>query len=174
MKSSMTCLTYKENVMERPDLDTLACVNPECQLFHQSGQGNLVVRKVYGSDAIRLLRCRSCCEEFSERRGTALFNTKVSEAQAVEVIDHLAEGCSVRATARLVQVCKETVARLWRVSGRHAERVHDQHVHSITPRALEFDEQWSFVKKSKTVVWPMSAMRRVTYGIIPPWLLTAS
>lgn len=23
--------------MERPDLDTLACVNPECQLFYQSG-----------------------------------------------------------------------------------------------------------------------------------------
>jgi transposase-like protein len=95
--------------MERPDLATLACVNPECQLFYQSAQGNLVVRKIYGRDALRLLRCRSCCEEFSERRGTALFNTKVSEAKAVEVIDDLAEGCSVRSTARLVQVCKDTV-----------------------------------------------------------------
>ena len=87
--------------MERPDLATLACVNPECPLFRQSGQGNLVVRKIYGSDALRLLRCRSCCEEFSERRGTALCNTKVSEAKAEEVINHLGEGCSVRATARL-------------------------------------------------------------------------
>ena len=34
--------------MERPDLRTLACVNPECQQFRQAGQGNLVIRKVYG------------------------------------------------------------------------------------------------------------------------------
>lgn len=107
--------------MERPDLDTLACVNTECPFFRQTSQGNLVVRKRCGHDAIRLLRCRTCCEEFSERRGTALFNTKMSEAKAVIVIEHLDEGCSVRATARLTKVCKETVARLLRVSGRHTE-----------------------------------------------------
>ena len=131
--------------MERPDLDTLACVNAECHLFRQAGHGNLVVRKTYGRDALRLLRCRRCGEEFSERRGTALFNTKVSEAKASDVIDHLAEGCSVSSTARLTKVCKETVARLLRVAGRHAEHVHDQRVHGLTPRAVEFDEQWSYV-----------------------------
>ena len=92
--------------MKRPDLDTLACVNPECHLFRRTGQGNLIVRKVYGHDRIRLLRCRTCGEEFSERRGTALFNTKLPEATAEDVINHLDEGCSVRATARLVQVCQ--------------------------------------------------------------------
>ncbi len=69
--------------MERPDLDTLACVNAECPLHRKTHQGNLGVRKVYGRDAIRLLRCRTCGEEFSERRGTALVNTKVSETKAV-------------------------------------------------------------------------------------------
>jgi len=131
--------------MERPDLDTFACVNAECQRFRQTGHGNLIVRKVYGRDAIRLLRCRTCGEAFSERRGTALCNTKVSEDKAVEVIDHLTDGCSVRATARLTKVCKETGARLLRVSGRHAERCHDEQVRDLTPRALEFDEQWGFV-----------------------------
>ena len=111
--------------MERPDLATLACVNAACQLFRQTGQRNLVVRKTYGRDELRLLRCRRCGEEFSERRGTALCNTKVSEAKASEVIDHLVEGCSVSATARLTKVCKATVARLLRVAGRHAERCHD-------------------------------------------------
>ncbi len=136
--------------MKRPDLDTLACVNPECQRFRRPGEDNLTVRKVYGHDRIRLLRCRTCGEEFSERRGSALFNTKLPEAKAEEVISHLDEGCSVRATARLVKVAKDTVARLLRVAGRHAQRFHDQHVHSITPIALEFDEQWSFVKKSRS------------------------
>jgi transposase-like protein len=138
----------KETRMQRPDLDTLACVHAECQLCRHAGANNLVIRKVYGHDRLRLLRCRSCGEEFSERRGTALFNTKLSEASAEDVINHLGEGWSVRATARLVKVAKETVARLLRVPGRHAERFHNQHVYGLTPRALEFDEQWSFVKKS--------------------------
>src|SRR5262244_2033096 len=91
----------KETRMQRPDVDTLACVNAECQLFSRSGANNLVVRKVYGHDRIRLLRCRTCGEEFSERRGTALFNTKIPEDKAEAVIDHLGEGCGMRATARL-------------------------------------------------------------------------
>ena len=140
--------------MKRPDLDTLACVNPECHRFRRPGEANLTVRKIYGHDRLRLLRCRTCGEEFSERRGTALFNTKLPEAAAEDVINHLDEGCSVRGTARLVKVAKETVARLLRVAGRHAERFHDQHVHGLTPKALEFDEQWSFVKKSRSAVTP--------------------
>jgi transposase-like protein len=165
----MTYSTNKENVMERPALDTLACVHAECPYFCQTGQNNLVVRKVYGRDAIRLLRCRRCGEEFSERRGTALFNIKVAEAKAVEVINHLTDGCGVRATARLTKVCKETVARLLRASGRHAERMHDQQVRDLTPRALEFDEQWGYVKKSKNVVPRMSLLRPVTSGTIGRW-----
>ena len=155
--------------MERPDLDTLACVNTACPHFRQAGQSNLVVRKVYGHDAIRLLRCRRCGEEFSERRGTALFNTKVSEAKAVEVIAHLTDGCGVRSTARLTKVCRETVARLLRVSGRQAERVHHQQVRDLTPRALEFDEQWGYVKKSKSAVPSTNWLRPVTSGTIGRW-----
>src|SRR5215831_8434292 len=110
----------KEALMKRPDLATLACINPECQRFRLAGQDNLTVRKVYGQDHIRLLRCRTCVEEFSERRGTALFNTKVPEERATSVVDHLGEGCGVRATARLAHVSKDTVARLLRMVGRHA------------------------------------------------------
>jgi transposase-like protein len=160
--------------MKRPDLNTLACVNAECQWFRHAGASNLVIRKVYGRDRIRLLRCRTCGEEFSERRGTALFNTKLPEAKAEEVINHLGEGCSVRATGRLVQVAKETVARLLRVAGRHAERCHDQHVHGLTPKALEFDEQWSFVKKSRSGARRTRRMRLATCGTIRQSLRTAS
>jgi len=135
--------------MQRPDLATLACVNADCQHYGRLGQGNLTIRKVYGQDGIRLLRCQSCHEEFSERRHTALFNTRVSEAKAEAIIDHLDEGCSVRATSRLTKSAKATVARLLKTSGRHAQRFHDQEVKDLRPRAIEFDEQWSFVKKKQ-------------------------
>ena len=135
--------------MPRPDLATLACVNPECQYFGRPHQGNLAIRKVYGQDRLRLWRCGKCREEFSERRNTALFNTKVSEAKAEEVIDHLDEGCSIRSTSRLTKVAKETVARLLKTSGRHAQRFHDQEVQDLRPRAIQFDEQGSLVKKKQ-------------------------
>lgn len=102
--------------MQRPDLATLACVNAECQLFRHAGANNLVIWEVYGHDRIRLLRYRLCGEEFSEQRYTTLFNTKLPEAKAEEVINHLGEGCRVRATAWLIKVAKETVARLVRVA----------------------------------------------------------
>jgi len=135
--------------MKRPDINTLACVNEECQLFNRPGAGNLAVRKVYGQDRIRLLGCNICKEEFSERRGTALFNIRIPEAKAQSVIEHLEEGCGIRPTARLVKVGKDTVARLLKVAGRHAKKFHDHKVQGLSPQALEFDEQWSFVKKSK-------------------------
>ena len=160
--------------MERPDLDTLACVNAECLRFGQAGQSHLGIRKVSGRDAMRLLRCRSCGEEFSERRGTALCNPKVSEAKAVEVIDHLTDGCGVRSTARLTKVCTETVARLLRGAGRHAERLHDQQVRDLTPLALEFDEQWGSVKKSINAVPSTSWLRPATNGTIEWWQPLAS
>jgi len=68
----------------RPALDTFACVNERCTLYEQKGQDNLTVRKTYGKDGIRYLRCRCCGAEFSERKNTALWNTKVSEEKAVE------------------------------------------------------------------------------------------
>jgi hypothetical protein len=135
--------------MPRPDLTTLACINADCQQFARPGQGNLTIRQVYGKDGIRLLRCGSCHEEFSERRNTALFNTQVSEAKAEAIIDHLEEGCRVRATSRLTKTAKVPVARLLKTSGRHAQRFHDQEVQNLRPRAIQFDEQWSFVKKKQ-------------------------
>ena len=57
--------------MKRLDLDTLAWVNPACQGFRRTGQAHLTVRKVSGVDRLRLLRCRTCGEECSKRRGSA-------------------------------------------------------------------------------------------------------
>ena len=140
--------------MQRPDINSLTCVNLECQLFDQPGQNNLKVRKVYGRDQLRFLRCKECQEEFSERRDTALFNSKIPEAKAVSVIEHLDEGCTVTGTARLVKVAKDTVSRLLKVAGRHAQQFHHQKVQGITPQALEFDEQWSYVGKKRGALPP--------------------
>jgi transposase-like protein len=97
---------------------------------------NLTVRKVYGQDQIRYLHCRTCKQEFSERKGSALWNTKVSEEKAQSVAAHLAEGCSMRATQRLTGVDRSVVVRLNRRLGKHGQALHDARVKDVKVEAL--------------------------------------
>ena len=42
----------------RPAMENLCCQNPGCKAYGQRGQANLTLRKTYGADRIRYLRCR--------------------------------------------------------------------------------------------------------------------
>ena len=137
----------------RPPIESLACVESECDLYGQSGRGNLTVRKVYGKDRIRFLRCRSCGSEFSERKRTALWNTKVREAKAVSVAEHLSEGCSQESTARLVDVDISVVQRLNKAVGKHGRRFHEERVNAIEAEALQADERHGFSDTKQRTVW---------------------
>ena len=89
------------------------------------------MRKVYGKDPICYLRCRACSREFSERKNTALFNSKIEESKAIWVAEHLAEGVSTNATSRLVGVSAEAIRRLRRNLGNHSRKFHDERVRGI-------------------------------------------
>ena len=74
----------------------------------------------------RLLHCNACKARFSEFRGTPLFNSKLPHDKVLAVLEHLADGCGVRQTARLVGVNKDTVTRLALLAGEHAKAAHDE------------------------------------------------
>ncbi len=87
------------------DLSVFCCQNPDCPDHGLRGQGNLRVAFRYGSRKHRrMLACRTCQHRFSERKGTPLFDTRLPEDKAVAVLQHLADGCGVRQTGRLVGV----------------------------------------------------------------------
>lgn len=138
----------------RPEITTLSCVNPECKLYGLKNQGNLRIRKEYGRDRIRYLRCSTCAEEFSERRNTALFNSKIPEKRAVSVIEHYDLGNPLEATAKLTRVCKDTASRLLRRTGRICQKLHDTLVQGIESKCLQFDEKWSYVGKKQKRLTP--------------------
>jgi len=146
---------------KRPDIESLCCVNEECKEFGQRGKGNLKVRKSYGQDGIRYLRCRSCRKEFSERRGSALFNLKIAESKAASIIEHLDSRCGVVATAKLVKVAKDTVSRLNRETGKVSKQLHNVKVVDVKPRVLQFDEKWSFTSKKQKNVTPLDDISEV-------------
>lgn len=148
----------KERNHPRPPLESLACVNRACDLYGQKGGTNLTVRKVYGRDQVRYLRCRDCQEEFSERKNTALWNSKISEAKAISVAEHLAEGCSIKGTARLVKVDPSTVRRLNRQAGTHGRQYHEQEVQDVAVTELQADERYGFAGSKQQPAWEAELM----------------
>lgn len=109
------------------DLSKFCCQNPKCVDYGKRGAGNLMVNMRYGSQQQwRLLKCRTCRERFSERKGTPLFDSRLSTEKVVAVLAHLSEGCGVRKTSRLSGVDKDTITRYARLAGGHAQELHEE------------------------------------------------
>lgn len=109
------------------DLSRFCCQNTDCSDYGKRGGGNLTVCGRFGKGRrLRLLYCRTCKARFSERKGTPLFQARLSEQKIQAVAAHMAEGCGVRKTERLVQVARNTVIRYSRLLGRHAQAIHDE------------------------------------------------
>ncbi len=133
---------------DRP-LSNLQCANAECKSHEcQRGQG-LRIQYWRGGGTIRYLRCDDCGAGFSERKGTPLFNLRISEEKAYEILEHLAEGCGVRRTARLCKVKTRTVSRLLERCGQHFRLWHDKFVKGLSVYEAQMDEKWSFVGKKQ-------------------------
>ena len=69
-----------ETRWHRP-LEELCCMNPDCADCGRAGAGNLCVRPTKGG-LWRVLACSSCKTEFSERKGTPLWGTKMPPERA--------------------------------------------------------------------------------------------
>jgi IS1 family transposase/transposase-like protein len=147
---------------ERPSLETLSCQNPDCQVYLQAGTGKLTIRKVYGEDQIRYLRCQVCSEEFSERKNTMLWGCKITETRAEQIAECLANGNGIKATARITKSDKSTIKRMRKQIGKKAKGLHDQQVKQVKCKVVEFDERFGFAISKKQKVWEGTAIDPVS------------
>ena len=109
------------------DLSRFCCQNAACPDHGKRGHGNLSVCLRYGPEPQRrLLYCKACKARFSERKGTPLFDSRLPHDKLLAALSHIADGCGVRQTARLVGVSKDTVSRLCLLAGQHARQLHDE------------------------------------------------
>jgi len=108
------------------DLDKFCCVNKNCPKHGVRGEKNIRVRDIYGPNNTRLLYCLICKQRFSERRGTALFDSRLAERTVVAILEHVVEGVGMRKTGRLLKVDPATVSRYTKLAGEHAEQLHDE------------------------------------------------
>ncbi|WP_197447238.1 helix-turn-helix domain-containing protein [Tautonia plasticadhaerens] len=77
-------------------------------------------------------------------------HSHLSDEKVDSLLEHLAEGCGVRQTGRLVKGHRDTVMRYGCLAGQHAHDAHDELVDfSLSTREAQFDEKWSLVAKKQ-------------------------
>ena len=113
----------------RLGIEHFFCQNSACPDHGKRGHGNVYFRGWSGRDKqIRMVYCRSCKRSYSERKGTALERSQLPADKVVSVLDHLKEGCGVRATSRLTGVSRDTISRYLALAGEQSKNLHDEFV----------------------------------------------
>jgi hypothetical protein len=108
-------------------IDRCFCHNSACPDHGKRGHGNVYFRGWSGRDKkIRMVYCRTCKRSYSERKGTALERSQLPPDKVVAVLDHVREGCGVRATSRLTGVSRDAVSRTIAKAGAQAKGLHDE------------------------------------------------
>jgi transposase-like protein len=111
------------------------------------------VSKKFGRDrkGKQRYRCGTCGRTFQRLRTNILGGKLIPQGKALAVLQHLVEGCSVRARERLTQVHRDTVLRLLQVAARKCEALMLQQIRELPVKHVECDELWSFIgMKAKT------------------------
>jgi transposase-like protein len=147
------------------DLANYFCPNPECTEYGVRRQGNIGLRGLYGKDHNReLLYCRTCGKRFAASHASALFGLHLPSETIRAIIHHAAEGVSVRATARLLAVDKDTVNRVILRVGEQCAIVLSSLLESLDLTEVQLDELWTFVKKKHVLTMP----RPMNQSVGPP------
>jgi len=96
-----------------------------------------------------MYRCVACRGFFSERRFTGYSGLKLPPEKIVRIVHCLVEGVSVRATARLVNVQKNTVLRVLRHAAKLCRRVMESKLRNLTLNFIQVDELVHHVGKKE-------------------------
>jgi IS1 family transposase len=135
-----------------------SCPNPECGLFNQPGQGNIVHRSWTGTDkGIERLRCTLCQREFSEREGTLMARTKLPEEKMIRLLKCQRWGVCDEGTADICEVDIKTVHRFQGVSSGRAQEHHQQVACQLDVEGVQVDEAHS-KRRPKKVEWIHTAL----------------
>lgn len=106
---------------------------------------------------------------------------KLDNKRRTQIVSALVEGCSIRATSRMVGVSKDTVMKLLVDIGTVCAEYQDKHLRNLDCRLLQCDEIWSFCySKQKNIspenqgifgygdVWTWTAIEQET-KLVPCW-----
>ena len=126
------------------DWETLYCPNRYCRYYGVPFRQALLVKNG-SSHGHPQAWCRACGRRIALTYGTAYFDLNADPAIFDLTIRALAEGNSLRSTARIVQIDKDTVCSWLSRAAHHCWQVMLYHWHKLHVQECQLDELWSFV-----------------------------
>ncbi len=124
--------------------ETLYCPNPFCACYGVAFPYSRLVRNG-SSRGQRQALCRACGSSVSLRFGTAYRDLDADPAIFAMAIRALAEGNSLRSTARIVEIDKDTACAWLDRAARHCREVMLFLWRDLPVLECQLDELWSFV-----------------------------
>lgn len=135
-----------------------SCPNPRCAWFNQPGEGNIGHRSWTGKHQhIERLRCTACRREFSEREGTLMARSTLSDDTVERLVKCQRWGVCDEGTAAIWAVDLKTGARFQRVATQRAQTHHRQVVQDVDVSGVQLDEAHSKLRP-KQVEWVHTAL----------------
>jgi IS1 family transposase/transposase-like protein len=142
------------------DDTTCYCCNPRCPLF-----GVAAPRSRLKLHAWQRHRPRFCCDVcgvvVSASTGTAYAGIRTDLPSYLRGATALAEGLSIRATARLLGVDKDTANHWLPGLGRHCQGVMNYFFRNLHLHECQLDELWTFIYKKEAHLTPLEKLREV-------------
>ncbi len=164
------------------DCTTCYCRMPQCPLFGQVVPRAQCTWHDWPRQAPRW-RCRACRGLVSARIDTAYAGIRTVSTTSLRGAVALAEGMSIRATGRLLDVDKDTVNHWLPVLGPHCQGVMNYIFRHLHLRECQLDELWTFVAKKENHLTPLEKLATVygdawvwiacspVYKLVPAWVV---
>ena len=148
--------------------DTCYCRNVDCQFYGCTGQHARLIFYDWHDGAPRF-RCAHCKHLVSARAGTAYAGIRTNERTYQSGARHLAEGTSIRATGRLLNLDKDTVCHWLPRLGEHCNRVMSYFFRDLHLSECQLDELWTFIYKKEDHLTPLDELLGI-YGDAWVWI----
>jgi IS1 family transposase len=94
---------------------------------------------------------------------------KLSREKQAQIVGALVEGNSIRATARMTGVSKDTVVKLQVEAGYASAEYMDKTLRNLTCKRVECDEVWAFCYAKEKNVTPKIAAKNPSAGDVWTW-----
>ncbi len=126
------------------DWETLYCPNRYCRYYGKPFRSGLLVKNGATRGQKQAL-CRACGRSVALNYGTAYFELDAEPAIFETAVRALAEGNSLRGTARIVQIDKDTACAWRHRAAAHCRQVMLYLWRNLSVAECQLDELWSFV-----------------------------
>jgi hypothetical protein len=153
------------------DWETLYCPNRFCRLYGVGWPKSALVKNGT-SRGYKQAVCRVCGQSVFLRYGTAYFELEAEQLIFDTAIRALAEANSLRATARIVQIDKDTAAAWLDRAARHCRKVMLYLWQHLPVTEYQLDQLWSFVHTKEQNLF-VAKLACETYGDAWVWVAFA-